>query len=315
MIRVYKELLYLLAFLIAYLEEKGYTIYDVMLESTNLRTFRGRLHPNADISYVIYKAVTGISNSQIGDLKGILHSTLADEINGESVDYGGLINELVRVTSMPLGRATAQRGWWGAMRAALMVPSELRAFKESLKDKLRCKVCARKISDGEMMSFINDGEDVDLYCVNCSKPCIRACSFCPTGVVQLKWGERMKRHVSCGCRKPDGTPVDQTVTADEMRNALNRNVVNGPLFTGRGGRAAGGVFRVTPAPATLQPPVFGGGAQIDIPGTPTPADPQVTGWTTADQFIVGDGGAVTLGNATPPPRRDWVIMPGGGNDR
>lgn len=238
MIRVYKETLMLLTFLLAWMRYNGYSVATIFRDMQNSNSFNRSMRSYFEAwgqfgTHTVDKTVNTFcrdgGDRLLSETFEVTMKQLKEESEGITPDHADLINQMVRILQYPFGRVSLNEAL-PALRRAMLVQEELRNFNEVIKTAGICYGCKKKLSSMEMTTFVPAvGGEVQLACSRCVKPELRACEFCKTGVLDVRPDDRFKNKRSCGCQetktpKPEGAT---TMTLDEIRaEQMRQNIRN-----------------------------------------------------------------------------------------
>jgi len=247
MIRLYKYLAEYILMVAGYTKTQGVTNKHLV----NWAQAYMRSGEDRDLAYVMERffATNTESLTELPALIELLKKQIdeADSPNGD----GDLVDKMVALLGLPYGRNRITQKSLGALRQALLLPSEMHKFITSAERDTGCATCGRALASGEMVTIVHgEGANgiVAMHCSNCLNPTYIGCAFCKESyILPKKLVTFFKSIRHCGCQDEDKgvqTIKEDTPYPGYIPPILNRHDRITPNFppTTMGG--------VNPAPRT-----------------------------------------------------------------
>ena len=259
MIRLYRQMALQLMMTLMYLKDsqiKFENVYTTVIDRWVGRDVEG--HSDAAVSLVRdirenygFRATSTDYNEMLDQL--------VEQLSVDTNDVD-LIDTIVRILGLPFAANYVSDKTLTSLKKAILLPAELVALKNSLKDQeLHCGNCHKELVSGEMVTFSKGGfgnkDTVNLWCVNCKTPDYVTCPNCKEHVVDVPVGVTKglrKRHQCQVCAGE--TPVVNEVPQPVLRvragagAAINR-IAAAPRWVGEYGEVPAGV------PGIMTPPI------------------------------------------------------------
>ena len=192
MIRLYRQMALQLMMTLMYLKDsqiKFENVYSTVMDRWVGRDVEG--HSDAAVSLVRdirenygFRATSTDYNEMLDQL--------VEQLSVDTNDVD-LIDTIVRILGLPFAANYVSDKTLTSLKKAILLPAELVALKNSLKDQeLHCGNCHKELVSGEMVTFSKGGfgnkDTVNLWCVNCKTPDYVTCPNCKEHVVDVPVG-------------------------------------------------------------------------------------------------------------------------------